>query len=615
MELVRYALIATADGSLAARCDALARTDHTTVLCRTGKDAVTAIESRGVPALAIVDLALAGVDGFELIARLRKHKDGKNAAVIAHSPFVKIRTIALERKAEFDIDEVLPSGAPVQVFEAAIRRSTARRSGAPVPAAAPRRPAPTPAPVSDAGIAAAAGREKSRIAAIEALTLSAGSTQDAALQSLVSEVAASFGVPIALVSLVMRDRQFFEAHVGLSGELLDNRGSAREDSFCTHLAEADVATPLVIPDAALHPLFGTNRFVRDGVFRSYAGAPLVTPGGQVLGSLCILDRKPLAISTAEVDRLVALARRVAGELEMRARAATRPQAVDAPIGGGHFAAILDGLEDGILVLDAGRRVTYANEPLAKVSGVARASIVGNPREQFIGSWAIRFADPDAFLRRMVIPPTGPYAAREDFEMVFPEPRVIRWIARPVALPGGAVGQLCIYRDITAESELARERERLAFVDPLTGLLNRRGGEDAMRRAGAVARRQSQPSTVVLLDIDHFKRVNDEHGHAAGDWVLQMAAKRLQESLRESDVLARWGGEEFVAFLPSTSIEQARVVAERARASISASPMWPGLSVTISGGLVDATGPDLEASLRAADKRLYEAKNSGRDRVL
>jgi diguanylate cyclase (GGDEF)-like protein len=158
--------------------------------------------------------------------------------------------------------------------------------------------------------------------------------------------------------------------------------------------------------------------------------------------------------------------------------------------------------------------------------------------------------------------------------------------------------------------------RMASTDALTGLANRRGGEEAMRRELARARRSGAMLSLVLFDVDHFKRVNDTYGHATGDLVLQQVASILTASVRLTDVVSRWGGEEFLLLLSGTSLEGARTLGERIRKRIEDARSASLPSVTVSAGVAqllpaDVTGADV---LGRADEQLYEAKRSGRNRV-
>ncbi|HEX2825544.1 MAG TPA: diguanylate cyclase [Burkholderiales bacterium] len=159
----------------------------------------------------------------------------------------------------------------------------------------------------------------------------------------------------------------------------------------------------------------------------------------------------------------------------------------------------------------------------------------------------------------------------------------------------------------------------ATQDALTGAMNRGAIFDVLKRELAQSARTQAPVGVVIADLDHFKQINDTHGHPAGDAVLREAAARLKSVLRAYDALGRYGGEEFVLVLPSCNAQQAFEVAERARRAIANTP-----AITASGAVpitasfgVAGGGPaalDVDALVRAADDALYRAKRGGRNRV-
>jgi diguanylate cyclase (GGDEF)-like protein len=160
-------------------------------------------------------------------------------------------------------------------------------------------------------------------------------------------------------------------------------------------------------------------------------------------------------------------------------------------------------------------------------------------------------------------------------------------------------------------------ERQALVDGLTGLANRRAASDALLAEVARAERLETPLSVVLADLDEFKEVNDVHGHAVGDEVLRVVAEVLRETLRESDVAGRWGGEEFLLLLPGADEQGAAQLAERVRVALAARsiPSVRGLRVTASFGVAEYAGEtNPEQLLEAADGALYRAKRAGKDRV-
>ena len=169
---------------------------------------------------------------------------------------------------------------------------------------------------------------------------------------------------------------------------------------------------------------------------------------------------------------------------------------------------------------------------------------------------------------------------------------------------------------TAELEQANEALRkLADHDPLTGLLNRRGFTERLTAAVAGATRRGAPISLLAVDADHFKRVNDDHGHDAGDQVLQAIAAVLSDRLRTSDFVARLGGEEFIIVLPDTAAAGAAQAADALLAAIRSARMPAIGHITVSCGVAElAVGSEpVDAALRRADEALYQAKQDGRDR--
>lgn len=171
----------------------------------------------------------------------------------------------------------------------------------------------------------------------------------------------------------------------------------------------------------------------------------------------------------------------------------------------------------------------------------------------------------------------------------------------------------------ADLQQALERiQRLATRDELTGLYNRRHLRDELAREAERAQRQRAPLALCLIDVDHFKPINDRHGHALGDEVLCGLSDLLLRLTRTGDILGRWGGEEFLLLLPATPLAQAAEVVDRLRAAAGAamvSASLPELRVSFSAGLAPVDAVDsIEAALELADRALYRAKAEGRDRV-
>lgn len=239
------------------------------------------------------------------------------------------------------------------------------------------------------------------------------------------------------------------------------------------------------------------------------------------------------------------------------------------------------------------------------------------------------------VRPLVVPDLRADARFRDWPIVTGDPPILAYLGIPLMTPDGhALGALCAMdtvprrfaaSDIATLEQLAGlvvdwlEMRRISQFDFLTGAMTRRAFREVLERAIARHRRHTRPSALAVFDIDHFKRVNDTHGHATGDQVLKGIADVITASLREGDAFARLGGEEFALLLPETGPEEADAAAERFREMIEglAFPQIPGLRATASFG-VAALEPDIaepEAWLATADRALYRAKEAGRNRCM
>lgn len=177
--------------------------------------------------------------------------------------------------------------------------------------------------------------------------------------------------------------------------------------------------------------------------------------------------------------------------------------------------------------------------------------------------------------------------------------------------------LALARQVRHYQQLSARSSHEARHDLLTGLLNRRGFIAGAQPLWSTANRRQRPLSLLMVDLDNFKAINDHHGHAGGDQALQAVARLLTQQSREGDLVGRWGGEEFVVLLPETSLEEARVLAERLRTAIAALPASScgGATLTASLGVAGRSGnTSLEQLVNEADRQLYLAKEQGRNRV-
>jgi diguanylate cyclase (GGDEF)-like protein len=200
-----------------------------------------------------------------------------------------------------------------------------------------------------------------------------------------------------------------------------------------------------------------------------------------------------------------------------------------------------------------------------------------------------------------------------FAVYFRTPRQPTALDRDLIEQGTRLAAIAIER-----AQATAQLHRMATVDMLTGLPNRQHFFDLGRRELARAQRGRQPLAAFMIDIDHFKRINDQCGHAGGDEVLRVIGARFADSLRGADLVGRLGGEEFAVLLPDTELETAILVAERLRKAVAGKAIpFPGgvcpTSVSV-GVSMAAAGDDLDRLLSRADKALYAAKDGGRNQV-
>ncbi|MGH8385313.1 MAG: sensor domain-containing diguanylate cyclase [Pseudomonas sp.] len=207
--------------------------------------------------------------------------------------------------------------------------------------------------------------------------------------------------------------------------------------------------------------------------------------------------------------------------------------------------------------------------------------------------------------------------REEYRVQLPE-RGLRWVrgaATPEELPGGGVLWHGYISDISDQKRVEEELRALSVTDSLTGIHNRRYFQERLTTEMARVERGGGELSVIMLDIDHFKRINDQHGHAAGDRVLRIVCERIAHRLRRTDVFCRLGGEEFMVLCPDIDGENAYVLALELWHGVRSSPIDEVGIITASFGIASwRLGEGADALLLRADSGVYAAKQAGRDRV-
>ena len=260
--------------------------------------------------------------------------------------------------------------------------------------------------------------------------------------------------------------------------------------------------------------------------------------------------------------------------------------------------------EGIVVTDSEGQIVLVNPAAERLLGKDVAQIIAGGFDGLID-------DPER-IRRLISGEQG-----TDSTLVELQGRILNVFASTISAGDGhTLGSAALLRDVTEEKRLEEELRRLAQTDGLTGLYNRRFLDQSMETEFHRARRTGNSLSVIMFDIDHFKRFNDTYGHDQGDRVLQSVADTLRAALRNYDLPCRYGGEEFLAILPNTDAAGAYAVAERLRKDIVELTV-DNLKVTISLGV--ATYPDLDIAgseqlVERADGALYLSKENGRNRT-
>jgi diguanylate cyclase (GGDEF)-like protein/PAS domain S-box-containing protein len=265
-----------------------------------------------------------------------------------------------------------------------------------------------------------------------------------------------------------------------------------------------------------------------------------------------------------------------------------------------------GMSDGVLILDDQNRIADFNPAAQMIMDFLSTDLIGEKLSDL--------CEVELAAKILMENTAKPLHLNKDGKSNFYDLRISYLSDRK----DRAVGRILSFRDITKQKQMEAQLKYYATTDSLTGILNRRHFNHLAEIELHRCIRYNSPLSLCMIDIDHFKDVNDNYGHDIGDIVMKEMVKVCQQNLREVDLFSRWGGEEFVLLLPETGLESASEVAERLRGAIEKTDVQTSfgkISITISIGVVqlNITPAALEEGLKNADRAMYHAKGSGRNR--
>lgn len=448
-------------------------------------------------------------------------------------------------------------------------------------------------------------------------------------EELVHLAAEICGTPIGLVTLLDERNQWYRA-----SEELKMGETPREVAFCAHAIRQ---TPLfVVKDSLTDVRFGSNPLVTaDSPIRFFAGVALHTKEGHPLGTLCVVDTVPRILAVEQARALEILGRQVSVRLESIVQRYALEQALtekDKATAGLRaseelFRAFMNASPFLSYIKDAAGRLLFYNRSFAHRFGVSEYAWLGRTDEQLWSrtlTKSVRTHDLEVMAGGRMV------ETEEHIRAADGTINSLRSFKFPCYDSAGNMLLAGVAVDVSAEVAHKAELERyhrdleeandqlrkLAVTDELTGLRNRRSFEERLVMEFSMARRRKRELSILLIDVDNFKLINDRYGHAAGDEVLRRLGMVFRTTVRLPDLPARYGGEEFVVLLPESGEESAMGLAKRVMQRVATEP-WENQPLTISVGMA-AMNESLENGFQLvemADEALYAAKRAGKNRIM
>jgi len=435
--------------------------------------------------------------------------------------------------------------------------------------------------------------------------------------------------PMSMVMLIDEQRRWYRA----SGALRLQEAAVGA-SFCEATLRRSDAT--IVEDTATDSRFRLDPQVTGAPhIRFFAGTPLFDDDGKAMGVLCAIDMVPRVLTSEQEEALELIVRQLKARMEFRKQRAALDELLrekersSASLRASEelFRAFMNASPFLSYIKDAAGRLLFYNRSFAKRFGVSEYAWLGRTDDQL---WS-RTASAPTRLHDLEIM-AGGRMVEADEKIRGADGNMTTWktykfpchdSAGNVLLAGVAVD---VTEEVARKAELEHYQEemqaaneqlrRLSVTDELTGLRNRRAFEERLVLEFSMARRRKRELAILLLDVDYFKRINDQWGHGAGDIVLRRLSAILRTTVRLPDLVARYGGEEFVILLPESGVEAAVGLAKRLVERI-ASEAWDHEPVTVSIGVTALSDGLLNGFqiVAQADEALYAAKRAGKNRFV
>lgn len=432
---------------------------------------------------------------------------------------------------------------------------------------------------------------------------------------LVELAAALCGKALSAMTLLDEETQLIKARMGFQGA----RTMPVRESICQYTIQSKQL--LVVEDTVEDARFGGP--VGGGI-RFYAGTPLTTIDGTAVGALCVMDTAPSALTPQQLRALEVLGRQLSNRIQLRERARSMADLLEERERAREmFVTILNNVPAEIYLKDEDGRLRFYNRKLADRFAINETAWLGKTsRDLWDEETAERVFQED----RAALQSGKPQETFLDLKEADGRQSYWRTTKAPCRDSNGDPVLACCSVDLTEQrereqhlrdvqeelEEANRKLSSLALTDALTGLWNRRAFDSRLETAVIAAQRSKEPLALMLLDVDHFKRVNDRFGHPYGDEVLRNVATILNRTNRADEAACRFGGEEFAVLMPRTDAQGAVALAGRIREAMHGFH-WEKEPVTISMGIAVWTDNwSSDDLVDNADAALYRSKKGGRD---